>query len=248
MKFNICVPIPVKAGNLKESEATIKKALEAKPDFVELRLDYISDIRFLTKEFAIRLLNLVQPTTPTIFTFRDFSEGGQMKVDNKERLEVLKDLIKARPEFFDIEMNSDKYVLEEIISLAKQNKIKLIFSYHDFKKTPSYEKANEIIEKFTNNLTNNLNVEHEVIIESVYKAIFTAQSFNDNLIPLKLCKSFSQKGRKVICFCMGEMGIFSRIMCVKAGSFLTFGSFEEQTAPGQLSIQKIREIQRILFE
>ncbi len=40
---------------------------------------------------------------------------------------------------------------------------------------------------------------------------------------------------------MGELGIFSRIMCTLAGSFLTYASFEEKTAPGQLNIKKMRE-------
>jgi len=41
---------------------------------------------------------------------------------------------------------------------------------------------------------------------------------------------------------MGELGIFSRIMCPIVGSFLTYAFFEEKTAPGQINITKMREI------
>ena len=46
---------------------------------------------------------------------------------------------------------------------------------------------------------------------------------------------------------MGELGIFSRITCVKFGSLLTYGSLEDKTAPGQINIEKIREIHKLLF-
>ena len=44
---------------------------------------------------------------------------------------------------------------------------------------------------------------------------------------------------------MGATGIFSRIMCVTVGSFLTYASIEEKTAPGQLPIDELREIYKL---
>ena len=45
---------------------------------------------------------------------------------------------------------------------------------------------------------------------------------------------------------MGDLGNFSRIACVKAGSFLTFASIGDITAPGQIRIEKIREFLQLL--
>ena len=47
---------------------------------------------------------------------------------------------------------------------------------------------------------------------------------------------------------MGEMGILARILCVKFGSSWTYGSLEEKTAPGQINVEKIREIHQLIFE
>jgi 3-dehydroquinate dehydratase type I len=47
---------------------------------------------------------------------------------------------------------------------------------------------------------------------------------------------------------MGEVGLLSRILCVKFGSLWTYGSLDEKTAPGQIKIEKIREIHQLLFE
>ena len=47
---------------------------------------------------------------------------------------------------------------------------------------------------------------------------------------------------------MGEIGILSRILCVKFGSLWTYASMEDKTAPGQIKIEKMREIHQLLFE
>jgi len=47
---------------------------------------------------------------------------------------------------------------------------------------------------------------------------------------------------------MSDLGVLSRILCVKFGSLWTYGSLEEKTAPGQIKIEKIREIHQLLFE
>lgn len=247
MKFNICVAVPIQSSDFKQIETIIKSILKENPDFIEFRFDYIENTQTITKEFGKKLLRLVQPNIPAIFTFRDYSEGGQIKINDENRLEILKTLIEAQPEYLDIEMNSAKFILEEIIFLAIQNNINLIFSYHDFEETPTYEEGFAIIDSFMNKLTSKLIVDSKIIRQSIYKAIFTAKNFEDNLISLDICKSFSKEGHKIISFCMGDPGILSRLMCVKVGSFLTYGSFEDKTAPGQINIRKMRKFYEILF-
>jgi len=128
--------------------------------------------------------------------------------------------------------------------MARKNSVKLIYSSHDFEKTPSYDEGVKIIEKFKEELVNNYAVDFISIKKIIFKLIFTAQKFENNLIPMKICKDLLEKNKdkNVISFCMGELGIFSRIMCVIAGSFLTYASLEERTAPGQINIRKMREI------
>ncbi len=46
---------------------------------------------------------------------------------------------------------------------------------------------------------------------------------------------------------MQEPGIFSRVACVIAGAFFNYVSDEEKTAPGQISLEEMREFQNILF-
>jgi 3-dehydroquinate dehydratase-1 len=239
--------VPIKSSDYKQNESLIESVLKEKPDFIELRFDYIDDIHRITTDFAKKLLNLIQPNIPSIFTFRAFSEGGQLETSDKERLIILKTLIEARPAYLDIEMNSDKLILEEIIFLSVKFNVNLIFSYHNFKETLSYEKGFNIIESFMNNLINRLIIDSKIVRQSIYKIIFTAQNFEDNLISLMICKTFSKEGHKIICFCMGDPGIFSRLLCVKVGSFLTYASLDGKTAPGQININKMRKFYELLF-
>ncbi|MFX0103986.1 MAG: type I 3-dehydroquinate dehydratase [Candidatus Hodarchaeota archaeon] len=242
MKYNLCIPIPIKQAIIKEVKPIIDKVISLKPNLIELRLDYISDIEALSIEFTRDLKNIIPPHVAVILTFRDSSEGGQIEIEQKERFKVLKMLIGAKPDYLDIEMRTDKNILCELINLTSQEGVKLIYSYHNFEKTLSYEEGIHLVQDFNEKLIRNLSLEPKILQDNIYKIIFTAQKFEDNLIPLKLCKQFSNSNKKIISFCMGTLGVFSRITCAIVGSFFTYASFEEETAPGQINIKKMREI------
>ncbi|GAI19790.1 unnamed protein product [marine sediment metagenome] len=148
----------------------------------------------------------------------------------------------------DIEIKSESKVLKSLIDLAYENKVKLIFSYHDFEKSVTYEETTEILIRFNEKLKYELNIDLNKIYGSIFKIISTAQVFDDNVQVLNICKKLSQQDKKFVCFAMGEVGILSRVLCVKFGSLWTYGSLEEKTAPGQIKIEKIREIHQLLFE
>ena len=249
--FNICVAIPVKKGDFKEFEVNLKQVLNLKPNLIEFRFDYIDEINKITPDFLKSILNLTKPDVRSIFTFRDKSEGGQYDqfLPREEQINVVNLLIEAKPEYLDIEMKSDMDTLREIIKVASDNDVRLIFSYHDFEKTPSYDETLGILERFKDKLLDNHLIDFVSFKQVIFKLIFTAQNFEDNLVPLKLCENFTkrEKDQGIISFCMGEKGIFSRVSCVKIGSFLTFASFEDATAPGQIKVELLRELQKLLF-
>ncbi len=247
MKFNLCVPIPIKYTSIKEVRPIIEKAIKSKPDLIELRFDYISNIKTLSKEFVRDLLNIIHPHAAVIFTLRDSSEGGLLKMHQRERFKILKMLIETKSDYLDIEMNTDKNILGEIINLALQNEVRIIFSYHNFEKTLTFDESIQLVQNFNEKLTQELSLNSKLLEDIIYKVIFTAQNFEDNLIPLKLCKELSNSNQKIISFCMGPLGIFSRIMCVLTGSFLTYTSLEEKTAPGQINISIMREFYSLIL-
>ena len=236
----ICIAIPLFTSNQQEISSSIKNAVKMEPNYLEIRFDYIDAVQEITPDFLQFILKLNRKV-PYIFTFRHHSEGGKRKIDDQKRLRIIQALINAKPQFLDIELNTNPNFLREVISNALKSRVKVIFSYHDFYQTPKYEELEELLQKFDKKLSGDILQEQEDL-EYVFKVIPTAQTFSDNLIPLKLCKTFSKRGKKIISFCMGEKGIFSRILSVKAGSFFTYASLGEKTAPGQIDIDVIRRI------
>jgi len=248
MKYKICVAIPIKSGNLNSNKQTIEKVLDKSPDLIEFRFDFISDVKLITHFFLKELVSIIPPKIPKIFTFRKKQQGGQYNLSENERLDVLSRLIEVKPDYLDIEINSESQILKNLIDLAYDNNVRLIFSHHDFEKSITYEEIAEMLIRFDEQLKNELNIDLSKINESIFKIILTARVFDDNLNVLNICKKLSGQNKKFVCFAMGEMGILARILCVKFGSSWTYGSLDEKTAPGQINVEKIREIHQLIFE
>ena len=248
MKYKICIAIPIKSGNLDLNKQTIENTLCKNPDLIEFRLDYINDVNSITHSFLKELMSIVPSEIPKIFTFRRKQEGGQYILSESERLEVLRRLIEVKPDYIDIEINSESDVLKNLIDLAYDKNVRIIFSYHDFERSITYEEITELLTKFSEKLNQELLIDLNKINDSIFKIILTARVFDDNLNVLNICKKLSRQDKKFVCFAMGEIGILSRILCVKFGSAWTYSSLEEKTAPGQIKIEKIREIHQLIFE
>jgi len=248
MKYKICVAIPIKSDDLNFNKQIIETALDKSPDLIEFRFDYINEAKFITHSFLKELMSIIPPKFPKIITFRRKQEGGQYDLEPIERLEVLKHLIEVKPDYLDIEINSESKVLKSLIDLAYDNNVQLIFSYHDFEKSITYEETAKILTRFNEKLKQIHIINLNKIDGSIFKIILTAQVFDDNIKVLNICKKLSQQDKKFVCFAMGELGVLSRILSVKFGSLWTYGSLEEKTAPGQIKIEKIREIHQLLFE
>ncbi|MBA7529583.1 3-dehydroquinate dehydratase [subsurface metagenome] len=247
MKYKICIAIPIKSDDLNINRQLVETSIEKKPDLIEFRFDYINDVKFITFSFLTELLNLITPKIPIVFTFRRIQERGQYDLNKNEHLQILKLLVEVKPDYLDIEMKSDIKILKTITNLAYKNNVDLIFSFHDFEDTPTYEETITLLDKFEDKLIHECSIDLDKMGESVFKLIFTPQIFEDNLNILKICRTLSQDGKKIVCFAMGELGIFSRIMCVKFGSLWTYGSLRDKTAPGQININTLREMYQLLF-
>jgi 3-dehydroquinate dehydratase type I len=247
MNEKICISIPIKSSNLEEIESIIHKALNYNPEFIEFRFDYIPNIDDLNKHFIEQIKDILQRNAYCIFTLRHESEGGKIKIDDSLRFKIIKILIEAKPDFFDIEMNCNTELLSDIINLCYMEKVNLIFSQHNFESTPMLEQAKEIISRFEEKVVKKKIDELNILGKSLYKIIFTAHQIEDNLVPLTLCQEFSQDYKKVISFCMGDMGMLSRLFCIKLGSIMTYASLEEKTAPGQIHIETLQKLYNLLF-
>ncbi|TXT55561.1 MAG: 3-dehydroquinate dehydratase [Promethearchaeota archaeon] len=247
MSYKICVSIPIEDGNISRIEEIIAKVSIEKPALIEFRLDYLKDPNLLQSSFLQSLLALLPNHIRSILTLRNHSEGGLLMINEKKRIMFLKTMINSNPDYLDIELRSSSDTLQEVIKRAQEKDVKLIFSYHDFEKTPSFEETSQLIESYYNQLINNTQIKKELLSSCIFKFIFQADTFQDNITTLALSKEFSKR-ISLICFCMGSLGVLSRISCVKVNSPFTYASYKKKTAIGQINIGEMHQIFEFLFD
>jgi 3-dehydroquinate dehydratase type I len=217
----------ITARNNQELKDMIKKAENSKADFIEIRFDYLKSRDVQIRE--IRKLTSI----PLIATNRHPSEGGASSKSEKQRVNLLLDASKADYDFIDIELITPH--VEEITKKIKELGAKVIVSSHNFLSTPSVSA-----------LTRLYGMELSAGAD-VCKIVTTAKSMEDNLTCLHFLNKHSKKGN-IICFCMGKLGITSRILSPLFGSKFTYASLEhgKESAPGQLTVSQIRELYRMM--
>lgn len=196
--------------------------------FLEFRLDYLKQpSAALTK--VHRFLETHQYVT-AIGTCRRVESGGKFKGSLASQMEVLTKAHAAGCQLVDLELQSAQKLKAEAITRLR-NRAGLILSFHDFRGT---RKLDETLEQMLK------------IPADYYKVVSTATTLSDNVTMMKFLQTESNK-HALVGLCMGEQGIISRVLGVRAGSAFTFGAInaELKTAPGQVSAGELRSIYRL---
>ena len=156
---------------------------------------------------------------PIIATVRRPKDGGKWMRTEEERQVVLRTAIANKVEYVDLELDIAR-------DIPRYGPTKRIISYHNFDETP--ENLEDIHRKMTK------------LDPDVIKIATMANNPLDNIRALRLCRD---SAIPTAAFCMGEMGMISRILCGRFGSPFTYATFhpERQLAPGQLSWQEMDE-------
>lgn len=201
-------------------------------DLIEFRLDYLETLDYVELEKLLEKTKL-----PVILTLRRKNEGGKFKGSEEDRFKILKNLIDLRPDFIDIELSSS-FLNEDFVDSAKKSGVRIIGSYHSFQDTPP-----------THVILKKIDMAHRLGLD-VVKIVTHAKEIEDNLTILSLHSAAEKYLREmeIVAFCMGENGLISRVLCPLFGSKFTFASFGAPTAPGQISIQKMIQIQKLMSE
>ncbi|MBU0757836.1 MAG: shikimate dehydrogenase [Nanoarchaeota archaeon] len=189
-------------------------------DLVEVRLDHVRDIK---KEDIIKIL--VKSPENIIVACRSISCGGNYGGDEESRMALLFEAIERGAGYIDIEIESSKQDVMEIISKAKERKTKIILSHHDFKKTPKF---NELQKSYD---------EMNSFQPDMIKIATFAESINDCFKIFELLKG----KENFIAIAMGVRGWMTRILAQKYGSAITYASLEpgNASAPGQITFDEL---------
>jgi 3-dehydroquinate dehydratase/shikimate dehydrogenase len=163
---------------------------------------------------------LADRPSPVVICCRRKRDGGRWAGTEEERQTLLRAAIADGVEYVDLE--------EDIAAqIPRFGHTKRIISFHDFRKTP--EDLQAIYERMSR------------LDPDIIKIVTMANHPCDNFRLLRLVAAAKIP---TIGFCMGEIGIPSRILTLKFGAPFTYASFSEERilAPGQLSFQQMKDI------
>jgi 3-dehydroquinate dehydratase type I len=213
--------VPIIASDTKEA---IRKMDEAAgvADLLEVRLD-------LMGSFDIPgIVNAAE--RPVLMTYRSLKEGGNGNDPPEAVAGHLISAIESGADFVDVELSMPKDLRDGIIAIGRESKI--IVSTHVTTWTPSRQ---ELIKVFLDSIAAG---------GDIIKIVTMARSWEDNLRVLELVERAKNDGVKIISFCMGPLGMMSRVFSVLMGGYLTFASLGQgqESANGQIPIDKMREI------
>jgi 3-dehydroquinate dehydratase/shikimate dehydrogenase len=190
-----------------------------------LRLDYLEDPQ---AALAIVRELIDQDGIDLIVTMRAPDQGGVGSHTHDARRSFWMRAKELPKVLFDVEF--------ELVNRSPDLTIdfnRVICSHHDFASVPA-----------------GLNQLYEAMAASSAKVIKIAAQAADavDCLPIfQLLDRARNEGRELIGIAMGPAGIMTRVLGPARGSFLTYGSIDDEsgTAPGQLTVRDLRELYRI---
>jgi len=204
------------------------EALVRDNQFLEFRLDYLSKPGLALPK--IKKFMEFHPNAVCIATCRRAAGGGKFRGSVASQVQILAKAADSGCQIVDVELQSAVRIKPEQLRRLR-TRAALILSYHDFRAT---KKLDETLEKMV------------AIAADFYKLVTTATTLSDNVAMMKFLEKNGDR-HSIIGLCMGEQGIISRVLGVRAGSVFTFASATvgQETGPGQVTAQELRSTYRI---
>jgi 3-dehydroquinate dehydratase / shikimate dehydrogenase len=222
----VCVAIigTTPAEMLEKASAVVKET-----PFLEFRLDYLEKPLVALPKFKHFLSDNTAVTA--IATCRRTANGGKFSGTVASEMEVLSKAAAAGFHIVDLELESAESLKKGELQKLRDTGIALIISHHDFNATKDLEGIYKRIQPF----------EPDFI-----KIVPTAKSLTDNVTLMRFIEHMDNHSN-IIGICMGDAGIISRVLGLRAGSAFTFAaaSIGEETGPGQIAARTLIETYRV---
>jgi 3-dehydroquinate dehydratase type I len=217
-EYRVCVAVT--GRTLDEVAEMVRFAEDKGADLIEIRLDYMREGADL--DFMRKLTRL-----PLIATLRIPSEGGFFQGDYEKRSIIFLEAARAGFDYVDLELRAPR--ASEIAGELREKGAGIIISFHTSDR-PSLRGMSRIF-----------NMEKR-LKPDICKIIPTAITIDDNLTCLEFVAKAS-KSAEIVCFCMGPLGIVSRVLSPLFGGAFTYAAVEKgrESAPGQITLSEIRK-------
>lgn len=232
------IAVPNVGVTEEEILASAKEIAAAKPDIMEWRIDYYeAGIKDNEKLIATaKALRDVVGELPVLVTFRTKNEGGVLELGEDEYLNLVATVVSNRlGDAVDIELFHDEERVKDLVKQAHNYNVVVVMSNHDFEKVP----AKDVIEFRLKKMAD--------LGADVPKLACMPHSADDVLTLLSATNDAHKAlANPIITMAMADLGKVSRIAGQVFGSCLSFGAVGKTSAPGQLSIEDLRNAENYL--
>lgn len=209
----------------------VERAVEAAREnsFLEFRLDYLANPAAALPRFK-QFLNERSEVT-AIATCRRVAAGGKFKGTIAAELEILEKASDAGFHLVDVELQTATAMKRGQLDKLRAHGAALIISYHDFAATKDLDDIFERMRPYE---------------PEFYKVVSTAKHLSDNVTMMHFLERTRDQAN-MVGIVMGEQGIISRVLGLRAGSIFTFAAATtgEETGPGQIAVRTLNETYRI---
>ncbi len=211
--------VPVAAASVNAAHRQVRVAEKAKADGVELRLDALKRPKAGEVAALVRSVRI-----PVLATCRPKKEGGFLTKTPQQRQALLLEAVAGGAALVDVELSAPTTLKKAVRKAAKKAGCTLVVSAHDFQKTPEPK----ILQAWANKALRQ---------GDIAKIVCLAKNTVDNL---RLLELIQEHPGKVVAFGMGQEGQQSRVISLLYGAPFGFASLSKKSAPGQLSLEKMR--------
>jgi len=232
----ICVPIVDKTEG--EILGSARKITETKADLVEWRVDWFDEIfDFERVQEVLEKLREVVGERPILFTCRTSNEGGQISLTKEQYAKLNQYAIESGYiDLVDVEVFGYADVVEELVSYAHKHDVKVVGSNHDFQATPVKE---EIIRRLIFMQELGVDIPKIAVMPQNKQDVLTLLCATEEMVR-------EHSSTPVVTMSMGPQGVISRIAGKVFGSAITFGTVGKASAPGQIAVEDLRTVMKIL--
>ena len=217
--------------------AEVKRLVDNQVEMIEWRVDAFENVKSLN---AVRMvLEEVAPFVTDVilvFTFRSKEQGGLCSLAGEQVYDLHQVAAESKVvDFIDVEYFYIEDADAEIYELQKMG-AKVITSHHDFHETPSADVLFMLLEQMKHSNAD------------IVKLAMMPQCTEDVLRLLSETNHFHKRypDQPLITMSMGKLGMVSRISGEAFGSCVTFGAGKNASAPGQIPMEKLEDILKVL--
>lgn len=231
-KLNMSLPysfplrgvIGVVANSATELDQAVSKQLQC----VEIRADLLLDqgmkldavMDIVRKTASLRLGCLV--------TLRHPTHGGKFTGTEAQRVDINRQALAAGADIIDLEWDT-----EAAATLLKEG-APLILSYHNFEGMPDDRELADLTHRM------------ELLKPLAIKVVPTASKLEDAYRMLHWAEQGTEHSPQRIGFAMGSAGSCSRILTTVFGGAVTYASFGDAVAPGQIALDAMLDEYRLM--